>query len=401
MPKRPSGKRVELSDGSVQVRGKNANGDGSLYALPNGTWRATWYDRTGKMRYVRGRTRAQVLERRDRAVAEDQATGPTTFRRTTTVKELGEWWLDDVAAQRVRASSLGKYRDRVDRIVAGIGDVPVVELRPETVASWLADLSRGGLGAGTVGDTRTVLRQIIDQAVDVGLVGVNVVARVRPPRVERSERRALTVTEARSLLLAVKGDRLAAAVWLLFVNGWRVSEVLGLSWDDVDLKGGTATVRRAAVYVDGAGTMLGPTKTAGARGAHRLSPGVVEVLKQRKQAQAAERLQAGPVWRTVTYDGAAVPLVFTTLDGGLLNRQAVTKAIQRAATAAKIDGKGLGTHAGRRTVVTALYAAEGLDLADIARHVGHSDPATTAGYVRDLGARPDRTADAAARLLGG
>jgi hypothetical protein len=31
-----------------------------------------------------------------------------------------------------------------------------------------------------------------------------------------------------------------------------------------------------------------------------------------------------------------------------------------------------------------LYAEEGLDLADIARHVGHAAPATTAGYVRRL-----------------
>lgn len=401
MPRRPQGKRSTDAAGVVKVRGKNANGDGSLYALADGTWRATWYDRNGTLRYVRGRTRAAAIERRDQAVADDAAGRATRFSRQTTVAELAGWWLDNVAAQRVRPSSLGKYRDRVRRLNAGIGDVPVADLRAEGVTAWLASLSRDGLASGTIRDVRTVLRQILDQAVDLDMVPTNVSSRVRGPKVERQASRALSVDDARRLLAAARGDRLAAAVWLLFVNGWRVSEVLGLGWDDLDLKAGTAKVQRAAVYVDGVGMTLGPTKTEGARGVHRLSPSVVELLRVRRQAQAAERLAAGPVWRTVDYQGRPVPLVFTTLDGGLVNRQAVSKAVKRCAELAGLDPQGLGTHAGRRTVVTALYGAEGLDLADIARHVGHADPGTTAGYVRDLGERPNRTADAVARLLDG
>ncbi len=399
MPKRPSGKRITAPDGTVRVRGKNANGDGSLYALADGTWRATWYDTTGKLRTVRGRTRAQAVERRAERIEDDRAGRLTSFGRATTVAELAGWWLENVAAQRVRPSSLGKYRDRVERINAAMGGAPVATLRAEGVAGWLAQLQRDGLSSGTTRDTRTVLRQVLDQAVDLGLVQANVAARARGPKVERRDGRALSVEDARRLLDAARTDRLGAAVWLLFVNGWRVSEVLGLAWDDVDLAASTATVRRAAVYVDGVGTVLGPTKTAGARGEHRLSPGVVALLRARRQTQAAERLAAGPVWRSVEHEGRPVALVFTTSDGGLVNRQAVTKAVKRCALAAGLDPQGLGTHAGRRTVVTGLYAAEGVDLADIARHVGHTDPGTTAGYVRDLGARPARTAEAARRLF--
>lgn len=401
MPRRPQGKRVALPDGTVTVRAKNPNGDGSLYALANGTWRATYTDRAGKRRYIRGRTRAQAAEKLDQAILADQASGPSAFGRGTTITELAEWWLHNVAAQAVRASSLGKYRDRVDRINATMGDTPVAELRAEGVVQWLAELSRAGLAAGTIKDTKVVLGQILDQAVDAELVPRNVAARVKGPAVVRKQGRALTVEDARRLLTAARDDRLGAVIWLLFVGGWRVSETLGLAWDDLDLDAGTVTVRRAAVYVDGQGTVLGPTKTAGALGHHQLSPGLVEILWARRAAQAGERLAAGPVWQTVAYEGQPVSLVFTTLDGRVLNRQAVTKAIARCAVAAGLDPKGLGTHAGRRTVVTALYGAEGLDLADIARHVGHASSTTTAGYVRDLGRRPGHTAAAAARLLDG
>ena len=99
------------------------------------------------------------------------------------------------------------------------------------------------------------------------------------------------------------------------------------------------------------------------------------------------------------YDGGIVSPVFTTAVGGLLNRAAVTKAIARAAKRAGLDPTGLATHAARRTVITALYADGGLDLADVARHVGHSDTSTTAGYVKSLGKRPQTTARRAAELL--
>lgn len=75
------------------------------------------------------------------------------------------------------------------------------------------------------------------------------------------------------------------------------------------------------------------------------------------------------------------------------------KTIERAARSVGTDPTGLGTHSGRRTVITALYADGGVDLADIARHVGHIDTATTAEYVRSLGNRPVDTARRAAELL--
>ncbi|MEZ5260703.1 MAG: hypothetical protein R2755_02755 [Acidimicrobiales bacterium] len=53
-------------------------------------------------------------------------------------------------------------------------------------------------------------------------------------------------------------DRLGVAVALLFIQGWRVSEVLGLAWGDVDLDSGVAEVRQGCAYADGVGMVLGP-----------------------------------------------------------------------------------------------------------------------------------------------
>ncbi len=167
--------------------------------------------------------------------------------------------------------------------------------------------------------------------------------------------------------------------------------------DYLDLDAGVAIVRRTGIYVHKVGMVLGPTKNAGASGTHHLSAGVVELLRARRKAQAAERLACREAWPTHTYEGQTVSLVFTNERGGLVNRQAAAKSVTRAATRAGIDPKGIATHTGR--AVTVLYAEAGLDISDIARYVGHKGEAPTAGYVRSLGERPKATAAMAASML--
>ncbi|HKA05222.1 MAG TPA: tyrosine-type recombinase/integrase [Acidimicrobiales bacterium] len=404
MPKRPRGKRMRGGDGSFTVSGKAANGEGSLYREADGVWRATYrVPGESRPRRVRGRTRDEALRRRAVALTKALAEGPrsaatTVLSGSSTIAELAAWWLRTVAAVRVRPSSLGKYEDRVERITAWLGDVRIGHLRAEQVATWQSDLL-GSVGAKTVADARAAFRSIMEEAVNLGLIATNPVDRVRPPKVRAATRRALTASEARAVVAAGADDRLGAAIALLFVQGWRVSEVLGLAWSDLDFDAGIATVSRASVYADGVGMMLGPPKTEGTKGRHLLTPVVVELLRRRRRGQDEERLRAGAHWQQKVYEDRPIDLVFTTVTGGLLLRQAVTKAVAAAAVAAGLEPTGLGTHAGRSTAITVLYAEEGLDLADVARHVGHASPSTTAGYVRHLGRRPQATAEAASRLL--
>jgi integrase len=182
-------------------------------------------------------------------------------------------------------------------------------------------------------------------------------------------------------------------VALLFLQGWRVSEVLGLAWEDVDLEVGTAVVRRSSVYVDGRGQQLGPPKTEGARGEHCLMPTVVALSAKRWETQEKDRA-AAPVWTEISYEGEPVSLVFTTPVGELVLRRTVAKVMKQAAKSAGITAQ-LGTHAGRRTVVTTLFADGDEALEDIARFVGHAKPSTTARHVKRLGRRPQSVAERA------
>lgn len=400
MPRPPRSKRVHLADGTVTVRGKAANGTGSVYYdRQSNRWVATWHTPDGRRRKISRPDRKTVLAAREQAIAAELAAQPQhrRFTRTTPLAELTTWWVESVAAHQVRPSSLAKYRDRCVRICATLGTVPLGELTVEALTDWQAGLL-GELATGTVADTRSTLAQILGHAVRMDLLPRSPLDHVPRVEVRRRAAVALTADQARRLVELAADDRYGAAIALLFVAGWRVSEVLGLAWQDLDLDAGTAEVRRAAVYVDGAGMVLGPTKTKGAVGVHHLAPGVVDLLRRRRRIQAAERLAAGELWQTHSYEGVPVDLVFTAADGGLVLRQTIAERLKHLASRAGVDPTLVSTHTGRRTVVTALRRA-GLPIEDIARHVGHSSPATTAGYVRGLGDRPAEVARVAAALL--
>jgi integrase len=273
----------------------------------------------------------------------------------------------------------------------------LIEVRPQDVALWQQRLLTS-LAPKTVADSRTALAQVFDAALDHDAISVNPVRRVKAPKVEHRAGRALSVDEVRRLVAATDGYRYGAVLAILYGQGWRVSEALGLAWEDLDLETGVAHVRRAVIEVSGHGRRLAPPKTAGAEGKHILLPGVVRRLERWRQVQAEEREAAGTLWEKHRYDGRVINLVFTNTVGGLVPRQAIDKLGRRIAESIGIDPTGLGTHAGRRSVVTALYSA-GETLDDVARHVGHRSTATTAGYVAALGDRPKRTAAVAAELL--
>ncbi len=77
------------------------------------------------------------------------------------------------------------------------------------------------------------------------------------------EARALSPVQIRALLTAADGER-NEGLYVALHTGLRQGELLGLTWEDVDLEGSKVSVRRSLKVTDD-GLVFGPTKNEASR----------------------------------------------------------------------------------------------------------------------------------------
>jgi integrase len=92
-----------------------------------------------------------------------------------------------------------------------------------------------GLAPSSVGRQHAALHRALEQAVRWDLVPRNVADLVDPPRPDHKEMHPLTPEEVGRFLEAAREYRLHALYVLAAATGMRQSELLGLTWPDVDL----------------------------------------------------------------------------------------------------------------------------------------------------------------------
>lgn len=323
----------------------------------------------GKQRrqVVTGRTVAEVRRKLKAAQqALDEGRDSTPERRT--VGQFMAEWVDDLEGKR-SASTVGNYRDVIRLYIdPTVGGLDLVKLSPKDVEKMLRTMSRKGLSPNTQRLTRSVLRRALRRAEAEGIVTRNAAAIADGPEVGHSEGRTLTVAQARKLLAAADDEPLGAAWALAVTVGLRRGEVLGLSWEDLDLEGDlpTVTVRRALKRIPKQGLELSKVKTAGSRRKLRLPAPTVQRLKRHAETQALEAMVLGKAWPS---EVLGADLVFRTPLGTAVDPDNWRNMTYRLTEEAL--GERWSPHELRHSAAS-LMLAQGVPLKIISEVLGHS-----------------------------
>jgi integrase len=224
-----------------------------------------------------------------------------------TVGEYLRLWLDDYAKANVSAKTFERYEEIVRlHLTPGLGNLLLTKLHPlhiQELYSRALETGRcdkkGGLSTQTVLHHHRVLRQALQQAVRWRLLVANPADAVKPPRPKRKVVMPPSEEQTMKLLDAARTTRLYTPILLVLAAGMRRGEVLGLRWQDVDLKAGTLMVRQTLEQTR-AGLSFKEPKTAKGRRLLPLPAVVAEHLRRHKKEQAAERLQLGPAYGHAT-----------------------------------------------------------------------------------------------------
>ncbi|MBF6090127.1 site-specific tyrosine recombinase XerD [Nocardia cyriacigeorgica] len=283
-------------------------------------------------------------------------------------------YLDHLAVERGAArNTLAAYRRDLERYRAflvgrGIGELDAVA--ESDVAEFAMALRAGGAGhpplaAGSVARALIAVRGLHRFATAEGMTSTDVAHAVKPPAPGRRLPKALPYDEVLKLLEAAGGDcgtsgdgvarglRDRALLELLYSTGARISEMVGLDVDDLDMP-------ERAVVLRGKG------------GKQRIVP----IGRPALAAVDAYLVRGRPVLAARGRGNAGA--LFLNARGGRLSRQSAWQVLQSAAERSGV-GASVSPHTLRHSFATHLLDG-GADVRVVQELLGHASVTTTQIY---------------------
>jgi hypothetical protein len=160
-----------------------------------------------------------------------------------TLNQHLDYWLELCAKPRLRAKSLKDYEGLLRRYVRPrLGPKALASISSLDIQALYRDLLVRNLSARSIRYTHAVLRSALKQAMRWNFILANPADSVDLPRQERPQIEVLTVEQARIFVKALAGHQYSDLFAIALTTGMRPSEYLGLTWNDLDLERGTASV---------------------------------------------------------------------------------------------------------------------------------------------------------------
>lgn len=347
---------------------RRGNSEGSIYRRKgDGRWATSVSLGRAQRKTLYGRTRAEVSQKLielQRAIADGS---PITSDRLT-VSAFASQWLESVK-HSVRPKTWASYETHLRvSILPAIGQLRLNRLRVVELQELANQLSESHKPR-SVRAYFAVLGNMLEQAVRQQVIVSNPARLVRLPRVPHEKTVVITPDEAKRFLSESRGHRLEALFILGITTGARISELLGLTWQQVDLEQAEVSVRRTLQRVDGTLVLVEP-KNVGSSRRVALSGGAVAALKQHRVRQMKEAL-ASPYWDN------SLDLVFTSnigtpLDYNEVRKQQLVPVLRRCGLIDRV-----WKFHQLRHVAASLALAAGMPVTAVADMLGHSTPATT------------------------
>lgn len=207
--------------------------------------------------------------------------GDVVPRSKDSFDDWADRWLALKEDVGVRPNTVAGYRSDLSYPREAFGDVRVQDVTEDDVLALVRSMRDRGLAKRSASKMLTTLRSVFALALKKGVVRVNPAADVEAMGKPSKHRDALTADEMGRLRRAVVGDRYEAA-WLLTLSGLRRSELLALTWADVDLVESTLTISKGRTPNGG----VQPPKTERGHRVLVLDAERVRLLRELRDAQA-------------------------------------------------------------------------------------------------------------------
>ena len=341
------------------------NHRGSIYKLPNGTWRAVVTidgKRLSKRLALRRDAQAWLQE-----INEQADRGLTYEANKTKMSDFLDGWL--VSIEGILTWTTHSHYEMCVRreIKPALGKLVMKDVTPGRIQAFYDRLAKDGQSKWQIQFIHRTLKKALKHAVGLGLLSSNPTDAVIRPVPKQEEMQILNEGQVNQLLASASGHRLEALYYLAISTGARIGELLGLKWDDVDFNQRTVRFLRQIKYKPGELLIFSDLKTKYSRRTVDLGASTLGQLRVHQERQWLEKTAMGEGW-------ANNDLVFTTTVGTPIYPRNMLREFKTQLERAGLQE--IRFHDLRHTAA-ALMLNHNVPVIVVSRRLGHSRPSIT------------------------
>lgn len=238
---------------------KKSNGEGTIYHQKDkNRWRgALTIGRNEEGKLIRkqfyGKTKKEVLDKMtDYKYKHNNNLLPSDDK--ITVGEYAHLWLFKFKYNQLKPASFSRYEDIVRLYIKNsqISNIKLKDLRAIDLQNYYNILSKKeNITPNIIHNTNKILKAILSQAVKEGFILRNYCDLVNLPKLTKQTKiNYLTREEQEKFLAACEEHRFKTLFYFSLYTGMRMGEILGLTWENVDLKNNIIHVKQSLMYAD-------------------------------------------------------------------------------------------------------------------------------------------------------
>ncbi len=352
---------------------KRKNGEGLLRKRSDGRWEARvviGYDENNlpRTQNVTAVNKEKCLEKLERLKQEIGIVQHNNLKEDMSFGEWMDFWYQQYSKITLRPTTQSEYESLIYKhIIPEIGKIELNKLTQNDLQQFYSRLKLSGrrirteiygqgLSDRMVRACHTLCRKCLDKSVEENLIRTNPAIDCKLPPKKYNEMKVLTREEMQRFIIQAKYDGFLELFILELATGMRRGEILGLQWDDLNMKTGVLKISRQVVLLNGKIHISEP-KTKTSIRTIILPKDIIKILKEYKKTVDSKWLFPSPVKEDMPR-----------------NPSAVRKILDR--TLKKAGCKHIRFHDLRHTFATTALA-NGMDIKTLSAIIGHNSSETT------------------------
>lgn len=297
---------------------------------------------------------------------------PPVSESNIKLEKYAEQWLKDIAGLQNKLRTVEEYRKLSVRCYKEIGHLKLCRITRKTLQNFILSMEKEGLSLKTIKNHIAFISSVLSYAVKQDIINANPCRDLCYPKQKQLQKKSeyyYSLEETIAFLNTLPKAPLKYQTFfsLALFGGFRLGELLGLEWSDIDFTTNIITINRTSLYSKNIGMFSEAPKTKKSRRSNKMPQLVMDLLLQLKLHQSTERETYEKQWKDTNR-------LFVGTGGCPLFYSTPLKWLKRFLKRNNLPDTNIH---GFRHLNASLLISSGIDVKTVSEYLGHSKPTTT------------------------